>query len=131
MLNFLFGEPQRVTAQLSNTVHALEVEDSATVMIEYRSKVRGIVDVRWNSRVKRDEFRIVGTDGEMELTPLNGPELVYPGGRESLPPHSNLHFPCIRNFVEAVLDGAPLLSSGATALWTDWVTQQAVASAAK
>ena len=131
VLNFLFGEPQRVTAQLSNAVHALEVEDSATVMIEYRSKVRGIVDVRWNSRVKRDEFRIVGTDGEMELTPLNGPELVYPGGRESLPPHSNLHFPCIRNFVEAVLDGAPLLSSGATALWTDWVTQQAVASAAK
>lgn len=127
VLNFLFGEPQRVTAQLSNTVHALAVEDSATVMIEYRSKVRGIVDVRWNSRVKRDEFRITGADGEMELTPLNGPELVYPGGRESLPPHSNLHFPCIQNFVDAVLDGAPLLSSGATALWTDWVTEQAVA----
>jgi predicted dehydrogenase len=127
VLNFLFGEPQRVTAQLSNAVHTLKVEDSATVLIEYRSKARGIVDVRWNSRVKRDEFRIVGTDGEMELTPLNGPEIVYPGGRESLPPHSNLHFPCIKNFVDTVLDGAPLLSSGATALWTDWVTAQAVA----
>jgi 1,5-anhydro-D-fructose reductase (1,5-anhydro-D-mannitol-forming) len=127
VLNFLFGEPAHVTAQLSNSVHALTVEDSATVMIEYRSKVRGIVDVRWNSRVKRDEFRITGTDGDMELTPLNGPNLVYPGGRESLSPHPNLHFPCIKNFVDAVLDGAPLLSSGATALWTDWVTEQAVA----
>jgi hypothetical protein len=38
---------------------------------------------------------------------------------------------CATCFVEAVLDGAPLLSSGATALWTDWVTAQAVASAAK
>ncbi|MBZ5561379.1 MAG: Gfo/Idh/MocA family oxidoreductase [Acidobacteriia bacterium] len=128
VLNFLFGEPQRVTAQLANAVHALAVEDSATLLIEYRSKVRGIVDVRWNSHVKRDECRIIGTDGEMDLTPLNGPELVFPGGRELLPPHTNVHFPCIKNFVDAVLDGAPLLSSGATALWTDWVTQQAVTS---
>jgi 1,5-anhydro-D-fructose reductase (1,5-anhydro-D-mannitol-forming) len=125
VLNFLFGEPQRVTAQLSSTVPSLQVEDSATVMIEYGSTVRGIVDVRWNSLVKRDEFRIAGAEGEMDLTPLNGPDLVYPGGRESLPPHSNLHFPCIQNFVDAVLDGAPLLSSGASALWTDWVTEQA------
>jgi predicted dehydrogenase len=127
VLNFLFGEPERVTAQLSNAVHALEVEDCATVLIDYRSKVRAIVDVRWNSRVPRDEFRVVGTDGEMDLTPLNGPELVYPGGRESLPAHANLHFPGIKNFVDAVLDGTPLLSTGATALWTDWVTEQAVA----
>ena len=128
VMNFLFGEPARVTAQFSNAVHALKVEDSATVMIEYRSQVRAIVDVRWNSRVPRDEFRIVGTNGEMELTPLNGQEISYPGGREYLPPHANLHFPCVQNFVNAVLDGAPLLSSGSTALWTDWVTEQAMAA---
>ena len=128
VMNFLFGEPSRVTAQLSNAVHSLNVEDSATVMIEYRSQVRAIVDVRWNSRVPRDEFRVVGTNGEMELTPLNGPDLIYPGGREHLPTHANLHFPCVQNFVNAVLDGAPLLSSGSTALWTDWVTEQAMAA---
>ena len=131
VLNFLFGEPQQVAAQLSNAVHATAVEDCATVMIEYANKVRGIVDVRWNSRVKRDEFRIIGTDGEMDLTPLSGPELVYPGGREDLPAHANLHFPCIQNFVAAVLDGAPLLASGESSLWTDWVTEQAVASSAQ
>ena len=131
LLNFFFGEPQRVAGQLSNVVHPAAVEDNATVMIEYADKVRGIVDVRWNSRLKRDEFRIVGTDGEMDLTPLNGPELVYPGGREDLPPHANLHFPCIQNFVAAVLDGASLLASGESSLWTDWVTEQAVASSAQ
>jgi predicted dehydrogenase len=131
VLNFLFGEPQRVAGQLSNAVHATAVEDSATVLIEYTNKVRGIVDVRWNSRVKRDDFRIIGTDGEMDLTPLSGPDLVYPGGREGLPAHANLHYPCIENYVAAVLDGAPLLASGESSLWTDWVTEQAVASSAQ
>jgi predicted dehydrogenase len=128
ILNFFFGEPVRVAGQLSNVVHKLAVEDSATVMIEFKNKLRAIVDVRWHSRIERDEFRIIGTEGEMDLTPLNGPALVYSGGQECLPAHSNLHYPCVKNFVDAVLDDAPLLSSGETALWTDWVTAQAVAS---
>jgi len=128
VLNFLFGEPQRVAGQLSNAVHALAVEDCATVMIEYANRVRGIVDVRWNSHVRRDELRIIGSEGEMDLTPLNSPSLVFPGGREDLPPHANFHYPCIENFVAAVVDGAPLLASGESSLWTDWVTEQAVAS---
>ncbi len=125
VLNFLFGQPLRVTGQLSNVVHRYAVEDNATVMIEYTGGVRGIVDVRWHSRVDRDECRIRGTDGEMELSPLNGPDLVYPGGRENLPPHANLHYPMIDNFVDAIEGKAALLSSGASAYWTDWVTEQA------
>ena len=126
VLNFLFGEPRRVSAQLANAVHATAVEDCATVLIEYANRARGVVDVRWNSRVRKDELRILGTEGEMDLTPLNGPSLVHPAGREELPPHANLHFPCIENFVAAAVDGAPLLSSGESAAWTDWVTEQAV-----
>jgi 1,5-anhydro-D-fructose reductase (1,5-anhydro-D-mannitol-forming) len=125
VLNFLFGEPMRVSAQLSNAVHHYAVEDNATVMIEYAGGIRGIVDVRWHSKVKRDECRICGTEGEMDLTPLNGPELVYPGVRENLPPHENLHYPMIENFVDAVVGKGPLLSSAASSLWTDWVIEQA------
>lgn len=125
VLNFLFGEPLRVTAQLSNVVHHYAVEDNATVMIQYAGGLRGIVDVRWHSKTNRDECRIRGTDGEMDLTPLNGPDLVYPGGREILPTHDNIHYPIIENFVDAVLGKTPLLASGATSYWTDWVTEQA------
>jgi 1,5-anhydro-D-fructose reductase (1,5-anhydro-D-mannitol-forming) len=131
LLNFFFREPVRVTGQLSNAVHAFAVEDSATVMIEYKNRLRAVVDVRWHSRIERDEFRIIGTEGEMDLSPLSSPALVYvgrSGGRETLPAHANLHYPCVKNFVDAVLDGAPLLSSGETALWTDWVTAQVLAS---
>ncbi len=129
LLNYFFGEPAMVRAVLSNAIHSSRVEDSATVVIEYKSKVRGIVDVRWHSRVPRDEFRIIGTEGELDLTPLNGPWLVSPAGREELPMDANVHFPCLKNFVASVLDGKPLLSSGETALWTDWVTQKALESA--
>jgi len=125
VLNFLFGQPQRAAGQLSNLMHHYAVEDNATVMIEYAGGARGIVDVRWHSKVSRDECRIRGTDGEIDLSPLNGPDLIYPGGRDNLPPHTNLHYPILENFVDAVEGKAPLLSSGATAYWTDWVTEQA------
>jgi 1,5-anhydro-D-fructose reductase (1,5-anhydro-D-mannitol-forming) len=124
VLNFLFGQPLRVTGQLSNVVHHYVVEDNATVMMEYPGGVRGVVDVRWHSKVSRDECRIRGTEGEIEMSPLNGPELIYPGGRESLPPHANLHYPMIENFVDAVVGRAPLLASGVSSYWTDWVTEQ-------
>jgi 1,5-anhydro-D-fructose reductase (1,5-anhydro-D-mannitol-forming) len=125
VLNFLFGQPLRVTAQLSNVVHHYAVEDNATLMIEYAGGVRGVIDVRWHSNVSRDECRIRGTDGEMELSPLNGPDLSYPGARENLPAHPNLHYPMLQNFVDAVEGKAPLLASGATSFWTDWVTERA------
>ena len=125
VLNFLFGQPVRATGFLSNAVHHYAVEDNATVMIDYAGGVRGLVDVRWNSKINRDECRIRGTDGEMELSPLNGPELVYAGGCESLPVHANVHLPLIENFVDAVLGKAPLLASGHSSYWTDWVTEQA------
>ena len=124
VLNFLFGQPLRVTAQLSNVVHHYPVEDNATVMMEYAGGVRGIVDVRWHSKVARDECRIRGTDGEMELSPLNGPDLIYPGARENLRAHANLHYPMIENFVDAVEGKAPLRASGESSFWTDWVTER-------
>jgi predicted dehydrogenase len=124
MVNFFFGRPMRVSAHLSNVVHHYPVEDNATVMIDYAGGVRGIVDVRWHSKVRRDECRIRGTEGEMDLSPLNGPDLVYPGGRENIPNHTNVHGPMIENFVDAVENGIPLLASGASACWTDWITER-------
>jgi hypothetical protein len=96
------------------------------VMIEYEGGVRGIVDVRWHSRIVRDECCIRGTDGEIEMSPLNGPDLVCPAGRENLPAHPNLHYPMIENFVDALEGKNELQASGATSYWTDWATGEAV-----
>jgi predicted dehydrogenase len=126
--NFLFGKPVQAKALLSNVVHRFGVEDSATAVIDYQGGTRGIVDVRWNSRIVRDEFRIVGTEGELNLTPLNGPELRYGDRLETLPAHANVHYPLIENFVDAALDGAPLACPGDEGIVTDQVTELARAS---
>ena len=73
--NFLFGKPLRATGLLSNALHELAVEDSATTLIEYAGGVHAVVDVRWNSRIQRDQFRVIGVEGEINLDPLNGPAL--------------------------------------------------------
>ena len=120
--NFLFGEPVRAVGMLSNVVHRLQVEDCATVLVEYANEVRGVIDVRWNSRVVRDQFRVIGIEGEMNLDPLSGPALRYGGKDEMLPVHQNVHYPLVENFVNAVLDGAPLACPADEAIRTDWVT---------
>jgi 1,5-anhydro-D-fructose reductase (1,5-anhydro-D-mannitol-forming) len=122
--NYLFGKPERAMGMRSNALHALEVEDSATVLIGYAGGVHAVVDARWNSHAPRDEFRVVGSEGAMELTPLNDAEIRWPGGEESLPTETLRHLPAIRNFVEAMLDGAELMCAGDEAIWTDWVTEQ-------
>ena len=123
-MNYFFGNPVRVSGHLSTLVQSVQVEDNATVMIEYDSGVRGLVDVRWHSRIPRDEFRIRGTAGELDLTPLNSPLLVHPGGTEQIPAPANLHYPCVEDFVSAVLEGSQPRSSGANALPAEWVMGQ-------
>ncbi|HEY3743310.1 MAG TPA: Gfo/Idh/MocA family oxidoreductase [Bryobacteraceae bacterium] len=111
-LNFLLGTPRRATGLVSNVVHSLSVEDSATVLIDYESGPRAIVDVRWNSRIERDQFRIVGTEGAIDLTPLSG------GAK---PPFANVHYPLIENFVAACLGEAELVCPIEESLKTDRV----------
>jgi len=129
-LNFLFGQPVKATGLLSNVVHRVAVEDSATVLIDYANSVRGIVDVRWNSRVPRDQFRVIGTDGEINLDPLSGPLLRYQDQQEELPAHPNVHYPAIENFAGAILDGTALACRGEDAILTDRV-METVASQAR
>ncbi|MFN0104614.1 MAG: Gfo/Idh/MocA family protein [Bryobacteraceae bacterium] len=124
LLNFLLGKPLRATGFVSNAVHTYGVEDNATVLVEYGRGARGIVDVRWHSRVDRDECRIVGTEGALELSPLNGPRLRTPMGDLELPAHVNAHFPIVQDFVEAVLEGRAPACPISEAIQTDWVTSQ-------
>ncbi|MGA2887679.1 MAG: Gfo/Idh/MocA family oxidoreductase [Terracidiphilus sp.] len=127
-MNFLFGEPSRATGFLDNAVHLMPVEDSATALIQYVHGIHATVDVRWNSRISRDQFRVIGTNGEINLDPLNGPILRFGDREESLPIHPNVHYPCVENFVAAILDGAPLACPADKALWTDRVIQMVVSA---
>lgn len=124
LMNYLFGRPYRVAGQLSNAVFQYGVEDNGTVMIEYGGGARGLVDARWHSRIARDEFRIRGTEGELDLSPLNDPPLVSPAGVEQIPAPANLHYPCVEEFVTSALNRTAFRSSIASAVLVDWVTGQ-------
>ena len=124
LMNYLFGKPINAIGHMSTLVQPLDVEDNATVMIEYEGGVRGVVDVRWHSRVVRDEFRVRGTEGEIDLSPLSGPELVHPGGVKRLAAAENLHYPCVADFVNAIVHGILPRSYGESALAAEWVMDQ-------
>ncbi len=132
-MNFFFGKPERACGLLSNAVHRIGVEDSATVLMQFSGGVHAVVDVRWNSRVPRDQFRIIGEDGEIGLDPLNGPELRVASRVEILPPHPNLHYPIVENFVDAVvaIDPGRLACPAEQASWVDWTIEQVVSAQAK
>lgn len=125
-MNYLFGRPQEAMGVLSNAVHRLQVEDAATVLMHFAGGAHGVVDVRWNSYVRRDQFRVVGSDGAIELDPLNGPELRIAGRIEHLPMHANPHFPLVENFVDAVLAGRAdrLICPAEQACWVDWAIEE-------
>ena len=133
-MHFLFGKVERACGLLSNAVHRMGVEDSATVLMQLPGGVHCVIDVRWNSRIPRDQFRIIGEEGEINLDPLNSPELrVNTRERsrvENLPPHANLHYPVVENFVDAVLanDPALLACPAEQAAWVDWTIEQVVQS---
>ena len=132
-MNFLFGKAERACGMLSNAVLRTDVEDSATVVMKFPGGVHGVVDVRWNSRVARDQFRVIGSEGELGLDPLNGPELSVGGQVEMLPPHANLHYPLVSNFVDAILSNSPaaITCSGEQGRWVDWTIEQVMQSQKK
>jgi 1,5-anhydro-D-fructose reductase (1,5-anhydro-D-mannitol-forming) len=129
-MNFLFGKAERACGMLSNAVHRTDVEDSATVVMKFQGGVHGVVDVRWNSQVARDQFRVIGSEGELGLDPLNGPELRVGDQVEMLPPHTNLHYPLVANFVDAIVSNsaAAITCSGQQGRWVDWTIEQVVQS---
>jgi predicted dehydrogenase len=129
-MNFLFGKPERASGMLSNAVYRTEVEDSATILMKFQGGVHGVVDVRWNSRVARDQFRVIGSEGELRLDPLNGAELRVGGEVEMLAPHANLHYPLVSNFVEAMVSNSSgvLACPGDQGRWVDWTIEQVVRS---
>jgi predicted dehydrogenase len=131
VLNYLFGQPHLAGAAMSRQTQRtpnFKVEDNATLTIEYTGEfgpVRAVLDVRWNSHVARDDFRIFGTQGELDLTPLNDGGIRYAGGLESYPPNPNFHRPLLGHFADVLEDGAKLVCSGEAALWTDRIMAQA------
>ena len=88
-----------------------DVEDTATVAIQFERGATGVVTVTRGGTVARDALRIQGTRGGLQVENLNGGWMTVSGEdgtrQETLPCHENPHLPLIDAFCTAIREKRP------------------------
>ena len=117
---YFFGTATIARGVIGRQVLKAEVEDSASVALEFNNGVQGSAAFQWNTSIHRDTLEIVGTKGILTTDSLSGAGrlvLETDCGKEywRLPSEMPLHLNLVQRFVEHLLDGAPNPCSGESA----------------
>jgi predicted dehydrogenase len=131
LMYWLFGQPVRVRAFCTNgRYHDIEVEDDVTAYLEYPNGVTGVFItstgeapgtnrlevVGENGKLIMENDKLVFTENEMPMSEFcrTSPEsFARPKSTERIIPladHGRQHLAILENFVEAILDGKPLIA---------------------
>ena len=131
---WICGMPSEIYAECDVAkYHTIEVEDDATIMVRYPNGARGVFIASTGEFPGTNRLEIVGTRGKIvvengKLThtalPMDEREFVQTPELEDMTPvvtvfddeDYNGHIMIIENFVNAILNGTPLLSPGAEAI---------------
>lgn len=135
MLCRLLGVPTRVTAQVElGKYHDIEVEDDVTAMLEFDNGATGVFVTSSGEAPGIDRLEIIGDRGRLLVDGGGGEPILFDQTAISVneycrttenrmgepqitqrkievvdePVHKNI----AENFLDAIIDGAPLLSSG-------------------
>jgi predicted dehydrogenase len=116
VLTHLFGKIKVKKSIVSNDIFNREVEDTATVLMQFEKGVKATLTVTHTAFEPQDTLDIFGTKGSIHVRVLNKGELKLRIGNdefiEQYPPHLNYHLPLIEEFTEAVLqDKNPAITS--------------------
>jgi len=107
----LLGLPLSVAAYAATRHHDWDVEDCCILAMKMAGGAFAETAVFGNVGAWRDEFEIYGTQGAVLLRPFGSRMEILSGGKcttDDLPPHENVHYPLIEDFVESVIgDRAP------------------------
>ena len=128
----LLGEPDRVGAFVECREIPIEAPDMETLLIRMKSGAH--VVSRHSFRTESDdEFEIVGTEGRLSATPMDGPALRLVRGDETeewnLPRHANVHYPLMDNFARGLVNGEGPEFDGGDGLLASQIIQAAYDSA--
>jgi len=115
VLTNLFGNVMELKSLVSNAVFGREVEDTASVLLQFDGGTCANLTVTHAAREPQDTLDIFGTEGSIHIPVLNGAELKLRTGDEEKTefhaPHVNFHQPLIEDFTQAVLnDREPLMT---------------------
>jgi len=104
----LLGRADRVAAFVECQEMPIEAPDAETLLIRMRNGCHVVSRHGFRTR-SEDEFTIVGTEGTLIATPMDGPglRLIRDGEAEtlSLPRAENVHAPLIADFAAGVRSG--------------------------
>lgn len=68
LVSYLFGRIRRVQAMLLKPIQSLEVEDSATVMVQARDGIVGRIELSWSLQTGQDAYLTIhGSKGSIEI----------------------------------------------------------------
>ncbi len=132
LLIYLLGEIEKVSAFIE-TIHCkYSVEDSAVIILKFKSGPQGIVSFNWNIKKGIDELEIYGTNGKILAKPLDSGRLeVYAEDRMEtfiLPAPKPTHLGVVRNFVKNLQSGRKMVCPGREGIKTNQVIQAAYES---
>ena len=112
----LAGPAARVAAFVDRRAVEGDVEDTAAVIVQYRSGVQATLSSLWTANPARGDYEVWGSNGYINVPYARGSEIVLQspsGNRETLTiPPGELHdLPLIDDFVRAMqTGGAPHIS---------------------
>ncbi len=110
VLTDLFGKVKRTASITANVLFTeREVEDTASVILEFESGPCATVTVTHAAAEPQDTLDIFGSLGSIHISVLNAGDIrirTRDGERtETHPADANIHLPLINDFAEAVLNG--------------------------
>ncbi|WP_307301357.1 Gfo/Idh/MocA family protein [Neobacillus driksii] len=76
MLTYLAGTPTKVSSFMKNWTER-EVEDSATIMLEFENKAIGTAHTNMVTSIMENSLEVIGTDGILVVLGVEGRESVY------------------------------------------------------
>ena len=111
VLLHLMGKETAAAGVCGRVYRDHDVEDTATVAIQFASGASGVVTATRGGTVERDAVCIQGTHGVVQVDNLNGGWLTVSGDggtrQETLPCHANPHLPLIEDFCDAIREKRP------------------------
>lgn len=132
VLTHLFGEIKRSKSIISNNIFSREVEDTATILLEFQNGVNANLTVTHTAIEPQDTLDIFGTKGSIHVPVLNKGELKLRIGNNEIieqhPPHPNFHLPLIEEFTEAVLQDKNPTITGETGREINRIIEEVYAS---
>lgn len=135
LLCYCLGEPRQVSAMTGNVLQELDVEDTASVLIQFASGCHASIHASF-STAAGNQLELFGTEGKLTMRTVEDAELVWTNGAGEvqlfdLPKHENMNVPMIERFIEYIRGGQSFPSEGEQGIFASRIADAAYRSAAE